>query len=101
MWRVYMSRAVNYYLFMGSPDQMFSSRVHIESWPRTEYIIDCVFFWQDRHCELCWRWERRYGEERQDAHQTAQEQALQAQAAEDALAHIPSPDVQYLKGGGP
>jgi len=85
MWRVYASRAVNYYLFAGDPDEMLSSRVHRESWPRAELVIDRVFFWQYRHCRRSYLWEK-FHASHQTATGAAQEEALDAASEPDVLA---------------
>lgn len=58
MWKVYFSRYLNM-VCGGNPNEMLSSRMHNEGWWQ-EVIIDTIFFWQDRHCERCARWERRF-----------------------------------------
>lgn len=85
MWRVYASRAVNYYLFAGDPDEMFSSRVHRECWKRTELVIDRLFFWQLRHCRRSYLWEK-FHATTQDATGAPQEEAPDAASDPDVLA---------------
>lgn len=57
MWKVYLSRWVNYYLLGGKPNQMISSRVYIEHHVRCERFINRLFFWQDNHCRQSYIWE--------------------------------------------
>lgn len=60
MWKVYLSRWANYYLLGGKPNQMVSSRAYVEHWPKTERIINGIFFWQHNHCQRSFLWEMRY-----------------------------------------
>lgn len=69
MWRVYLSRAANCYVFGGSPDEMLSARVHRECWP-IEPVLDFLFFWHVKHCARCHRYETD-----QSATHAAQEEA--------------------------
>lgn len=61
MWKVYLSRWVNYRLLGGRPDQMISSRCYVEHHPRAERFINNLFFWQDNHCKRTFLWEVRNG----------------------------------------
>jgi len=58
MYRVYVSRALNYYLFNGKKDQMVSSRCYLEGL-KHEKTINKIFFWQKNHCRSSAIWERR------------------------------------------
>jgi len=57
MLRVRISRRINYHLFGGDRDQMLSSRAYAEGWFFTEWVIDLIFFWDNRHCRDCFVWE--------------------------------------------
>lgn len=57
MWKVYLSRLVNRYLFGGKPNQMVSSRCYVEHHPRAEKLINSIFFWQENHCRETFLWE--------------------------------------------
>lgn len=57
MWKVHLSRWINYWLLNGKPDQMISSRVYVEHHVRWERVIDKIFFWQYRHCRMSFMWE--------------------------------------------
>ena len=62
MWRVYISRCINFYLFGGKKNQMLSSRAFIFDKKKTELIINLLFL--DRnHCRKAYIWERRNMEE--------------------------------------
>ena len=77
MWKVYLSRWVNFYLLGGRRDQMVSSRAYAEHHPRTERFINAVFFWQDNHCRRTFLWEKRH-----EAHQKATRQSQEASRPE-------------------
>lgn len=59
MWRIYLSRFLNYYLLDGDPNEMLSSRLHRECW-KLETVVDCIFFWHYQHCARCYRYERMF-----------------------------------------
>ena len=59
MWKVHLSRWINHRIFAGKPDQMLSSRLHIENHP-AERIVDLIFFWHIKHCKRSHIWEVRH-----------------------------------------
>jgi len=58
LYRIYISRAINYYWFSGCPDEMLCGRVHRECWP-VEPILDAVFFFHPQHCQRCYEFDRK------------------------------------------
>jgi hypothetical protein len=64
MWRVHLSRRINHRLFRGHQHEMLSSRIHRESW-RCEPVVNAIFFWHNRHCERCYRWEVQHAQANQ------------------------------------
>lgn len=76
MWKVYISRWVNYHLLGGKPNQMVSSRAYVEHWPRTECFINRLFFWQDNHCRQSFIWEVIFEKANQGATRKAQEKTV-------------------------
>lgn len=50
MFRVKVSRYINYYLFRGRPNEMVSTRVYIEDITWAINIINGIFFLQKSHC---------------------------------------------------
>lgn len=58
MWKVHISRAVNYHLLGGERGQMVSSRAYVQHWQRTERCINRLFWWQESHCRQSFIWEK-------------------------------------------
>jgi hypothetical protein len=59
MWKVRLSRWINYYLLRGKSNQTLSSRAYVEHMPRTERFINWVFR-DPNHCRETFLWEARY-----------------------------------------
>lgn len=63
---VYLSRWLNCYLFLGSPNEMLCARIYRECWPNHyTLVIDCVFFWHAHHCQQCYQLEVDYAKSHQ------------------------------------
>ena len=41
----------------GAVGETLSSRAYREQW-QIRSLIDAVFFWEDRHCEMSYYWDR-------------------------------------------
>ena len=41
----------------GTADMTFSARVHMDGWHRTERLIDALFFWEENHCAIWYRYD--------------------------------------------
>lgn len=89
MWKVYISRWINYRFFLGDPNEMLSSRIHRECWLRSEALVDLVFFWHIRHCTRCYRWERIHAKSHQVTTEIASQQAEPDQTVEAQVAPLP------------
>jgi hypothetical protein len=74
MWKVYLSRYINHWLFRGDKGEMLSARIHREGW-WCEFIINAIFFWHNRHCERCHRWEVRYAQTHEETTRASEEAA--------------------------
>lgn len=86
MWKVYLSRWINHWLFAGKSDQMLSSRMHVECHP-CERVIDVIFFWHTRHCRRSYLWEVQH-EAAQKRHQAAQGETQPTQTVPDGMASL-------------
>lgn len=63
MWKVYISRWVNFYLLRGRRDQMVSSRAYVEHHVWAEKLINQIFLTlrgEKNHCRTTYLWEKRY-----------------------------------------
>lgn len=78
MWKVYLSRALNFYLLGGKKNQMLSSRAYVEHWIVCEKVINALFFWHEQHCRRAFLWEVKY-----EAHQSATRKAQEASPSDE------------------
>jgi len=62
LWNAF-SQFLNVLLLNGSPNESLSSRAYAEPWPKTMWIINKVFFWQNNHCRGAFANELRLSEE--------------------------------------
>lgn len=103
MWRVLFSRRLNA-LLGGQPDEMFSTRCHHDiEWLALR--IDYVFFvlrFETRHCYRSYRrdrwynWRRANDPQTKTHHREAENQPLQAQTHQDALARQATAALPWL-----